>query len=103
MVMTKKNAAQLLKDALSSEKKLATKVIIVVINAFIISGLITYLTSWYFGLASLMICGLLGQFAHERMSNSIQARKLLAIKSLRWDEAELNDPKLITKLDKFLQ
>lgn len=102
MTLTKKQAAQLCIDALSSEEKLKRKVILVGVNIVIISGVITFLTSWYFGLACLLICGLLGQFAHERMDNSIQARKILAMKSLKWEQTELENPDLLGKLTKII-
>ena len=102
MTLTKKEAAQLCLDALQSEDKLKRKVIIVAINIVIIAGLIGIITSWHFGLAMVLICGLLGQFAHERMENSIEARKLLAIKSLNWQKSELENPELITKLSKII-
>ena len=51
MTLTKKQAAQLCLDAIDSERKLKQKVIIVVINIIVISIAITFLTSWYFGLA----------------------------------------------------
>ncbi len=102
MTLTRKQAAQLCIDALNSEKKLKQKVVIVAINIVIISGLVTFLTSWYFGLACLLICGLLGQFAHERMDNSIQARKILAMKSLKWEQTELENPDLLGKLTKIV-
>tara|TARA_B100001287_G_scaffold264353_1_gene256117 strand:- start:4 stop:315 length:312 start_codon:yes stop_codon:yes gene_type:complete len=102
MTLTKKEAAQLCLDALQSEDKLKRKVIIVAINVVIIAGLIAIITSWHFGLAMVLICGLLGQFAHERMENSIEARKLLAIKSLNWQKSELENPELITKLSKII-
>jgi hypothetical protein len=102
MTLTKKQAAQLCIDALNSEEKLKRKVILVGVNIVIISSVITFLTSWYFGLACLLICGLLGQFAHERMSNSIQARKILAMKSLKWEQTELENPDLLGKLTKII-
>ena len=102
MTLTKKQAAQLCIDAINSELKLKRKVIIATVNILTISGVITYLTSWYFGLACLLICGLLGQFAHERMDNSIQSRKLLAMKSLNWQTSELENPDLMTKLTKII-
>ena len=102
MTLTKKQAAQLCIDALNSEEKLKQKVIVVGVNIVIISGVITFLTSWYFGLACLLICGLLGQFAHERMYNSIQARKILAMKSLKWEQRELENPDLLGKLTKII-
>ena len=102
MTLTRKQAAQLCIDALNSEEKLKRKVILVGVNIVIISGVITFLTSWYFGLACLLICGLLGQFAHERMDNSIQARKILAMKSLKWEQTELENPDLLGKLTKII-
>lgn len=102
MTLTKKQAAQLCIDAINSEQKLKRKVALVAINIVLISGIIMFLTSWYFGLACLLICGLLGQFAHERMDNSIQARKLLAIKSLNWQKTELDNPDLLAKLTKIV-
>ena len=102
MTLNKKQAAQLCIDAINSESKLKQKVLIVVVNILVISIAITFLTSWYFGLACLLICGLLGQFAHERMSNSIQARKILAMKSLNWQQSELENPDLMTKLNKII-
>ena len=75
MTLTKKQAAQLCIDALNSEEKLKRKVILVGVNIVIISSVITFLTSWYFGLACLLICGLLGQFAHERMDNPFRREK----------------------------
>ena len=102
MTLTRKQAAQLCIDALNSEEKLKRKAILVGVNIVIISGVITFLTSWYFGLACLLICGLLGQFAHERMDNSIQARKILAMKSLKWEQTELENPDLLGKLTKII-
>ena len=102
MTLTKKQAAQLCIDAINSERKLKQKVIIVIINIILISVAITFLTSWYFGLACLLICGLLGQFAHERIDNSIQARKILAMKSLNWQQSELENQELLTKLNKII-
>ena len=46
MTLTKKQAAQLCIDALNSEEKLKRKVILVGVNIVIISGVITFLTSW---------------------------------------------------------
>jgi hypothetical protein len=68
----------------------------------VISVAISLITSWYFGLSCLLICGLLGQFAHERMDNSIQARKILAMKSLNWQQSELDNQDLLIKLNKII-
>jgi hypothetical protein len=102
MTLTKKQAAQLCIDAIDSERKLKQKVVIVVVNIVVISVAISLITSWYFGLSCLLICGLLGQFAHERMDNSIQARKILAMKSLNWQQSELDNQDLLIKLNKII-
>jgi hypothetical protein len=102
MTLTKKHAAQLCIDAIDSERKLKQKVVIVVVNIVVISVAISLITSWYFGLSCLLICGLLGQFAHERMDNSIQARKILAMKSLNWQQSELDNQDLLIKLNKII-
>lgn len=103
MALPKKAAAQLLIDALTSEKKLKGRVIAVIIQSILIAIVVTYLTSWYFGLACILVFSLLGQFAHERMTNSITVRKITAIKSLRWNETELENPELLNKLSKILE
>jgi hypothetical protein len=102
MTLTKKQAAQLCIDAIDSERKLKQKVVIVVVNIVVISVAISLITSWYFGLSCLLICGLLGQFTHERMDNSIQARKILAMKSLNWQQSELDNQDLLIKLNKII-
>ena len=54
MALAKKEAAQLLIDAMMSEKKLKVKVIAVIVQSVIIALIVTYLTSWYFGLACIL-------------------------------------------------
>jgi len=36
------------------------------------------------------------------MDNSIQARKILAMKSLNWQQSELENQELLTKLNKII-
>ena len=55
MALAKKEAAQLLIDAMTSEKKLKVKVIAVIVQSVIIALIVTYLTSWYFGLACISV------------------------------------------------
>ena len=43
-----------------------------------------------------------GTILSRRMDNSIQARKILAMKSLNWPQSELENPDLGAKLDKLL-
>ena len=90
MTMTRKQAAQRLLDTIKSRKRMYLRGIFAILQAMIVSILIGYFTSWHFGLAALLLMGLLIQFAFDRMSNSIKASEITAIKSLRWKEESLH-------------
>ena len=90
MTMTRKQAAQRLLDTIKSRKRMYLRGIFAILQAMIVSILIGYLTSWHFGLAALLLMGLLIQFAFDRMSNSIKVSEITAIKSLRWKEESLH-------------
>ena len=51
-----------------------------------LSGAIVWLTRWEFGVAALLLFGLLLQFAHERMTVILDAHALTGLKALGWDE-----------------
>ena len=90
MTMTRKQAAQRLLDTIKSRKRMYLRGIFAILQAMIVSILIGYFTSWHFGLAALLLMGLLIQFAFDRMSNSIKVSEITAIKSLRWKEESLH-------------
>ena len=90
MTMTRKQAAQRLLDTIKSRKRMYFRGIFAILQAMIVSILIGYFTSWHFGLAALLLMGLLIQFAFDRMSNSIKVSEITAIKSLRWKEESLH-------------
>tara|TARA_B100001287_G_C22589822_1_gene485040 strand:+ start:629 stop:946 length:318 start_codon:yes stop_codon:yes gene_type:complete len=102
MATTRKQAAQRLIDTFESEKRMKFRVIFASIQAFIISMIIGFLTSWHFGLAALLLMGLLIQFAFDRMSNSVKASKLTAINALRWKEESLEKEDLMDTLNSII-
>jgi hypothetical protein len=50
----------------------------------------------------LLLMGLLIQFAFDRMSNSIKASEITAIKSLRWNEESLHKEDLEVTLNSII-
>ena len=102
MTINRKQAAQRLLDSLDSEKRMKSRIVFAISQALIVSILIVYFTSWHFGLASLLLMGLLIQFAFDRMNNSIVASKLNSIKSLRWTEDSLEKANLKQSLQSII-
>jgi len=100
--MTRKQAAQRLLDTIESRRRMYFRAIFAIIQAVIISALVGYFTSWHFGLAALLLMGLLIQFAFDRMGNSIKASEITAIKSLRWKEESLHKEDLKETLDSII-
>jgi len=103
MAMTKKEAAKRILDAVETADRIRSRTILAVVFGVIISIGIAALSSWYFGLAAVLVFGLLVQFAHERMSVSVQSSQLQGLKGLGWDEATVIDEACIERLKKILQ
>lgn len=58
----------------------------------LIGVVIAYLTQWEFGLATVLMCGLLFQYALERMNTIVEASIANGLKDMGWDaETELDD------------
>ena len=102
MTMTRKQAAQRLLDTIKSKKRMYLRGIFAIVQAIIVSSLIGYFTTWHFGLAAFLLMGLLIQFAFDRMSNSIKASEINAIKSLRWNEESLDKDDLEDTLNSII-
>ncbi len=102
MTMTRKQAAQRLLDTIKSRKRMYLRGVFAIIQAVIVSILIGYFTTWHFGLAALLLMGLLIQFAFDRMNNSIKASEITAIKSLRWKEDSLEKEDLEVTLNSII-
>tara|TARA_B100000767_G_scaffold24663_1_gene21700 strand:+ start:80 stop:436 length:357 start_codon:yes stop_codon:yes gene_type:complete len=99
---TKKEGAQRLIDSLDSGRKIQQKLWFAVGQAVVVSAIIAWFTQWQFGIAALLVFGLLIQFAFERMSNSIEASRLEALQTLGWSADDETDESLRLKAQKIL-
>ena len=100
---TKKEGAKRLLDTFDSAKKLKTRLGFAMGQGLVLSLLIGYFTGqWRFGLAALLVFGLLVQFAFERMKNSIEASRLEAISQLGWNDDSLSEEEYRTRILKIL-
>lgn len=100
---TKKEGAKRLLDTLDSAKKLKTRLGFALGQGLVLSLLIGYFTEqWRFGLAALLVFGLLVQFAFERMKNSIEASRLEALSQLGWNDDSLSEEEYRARIFKIL-
>lgn len=100
---TKKEGAKRLLDTLDSAKKLKTRLGFALGQGLVLSLLIGYFTEqWRFGLAALLVFGLLVQFAFERMKNSIEASRLEALSQLGWNDDSLSEDEYRARILKIL-
>jgi hypothetical protein len=101
---TKKEGAKRLLDTLVSKEKLQKRLGFALGQGFVLGLLIGYFTEqWRFGLAALLLFGLLIQFSFERMKNSIEASRLQAISDLGWKDDSLSDEEYRTRIMKILK
>jgi len=101
---TKKEGAKRLLDTLDSKGKLQKRLGFALGQGLALSLLIGYITEqWRFGLAALLLFGLLIQFSFERMKNSIEASRLQAISDLGWKDDSLSDEEYRTRITKILK
>ncbi len=90
--MTKKEGARRILDAQVSHSRMKTRATVAGIVGVVLSLGIVFLTRWQFGLAALLVFGLLMQFSLERMGTSIRSSQLQGLKALGWKEdTELDD------------
>ncbi|MCP2504766.1 MAG: hypothetical protein NLN65_05690 [Candidatus Poseidoniaceae archaeon] len=100
---TKKEGAKRLLDTLNSKDKLQNRLRFAVSQGVLLSLLIGYFTGqWRFGLAAILLFGLLIQFSFERMKNSIEASQIQAIADLGWKDNSLSDEEYRARLMKVL-
>lgn len=100
---TKKEGAKRLLDTLDSKGKLQNRLRFAICQGVLLSILIGYFTEqWRFGLAALLLFGLLIQFSFERMKNSIEASQIQAITDLGWKDTSLSDEEYRVRLMKVL-
>ena len=82
---TKKEGAQRILDAHASSKTVRRRLLPVAIGIVLVGGGVTALTSWHFGLATVLVCGLLMQYAVERMNTILEASVASGLKAMGWD------------------
>ena len=100
---TKKEGAKRLLDTLDSKGKLQNRLRFAISQGVLLSILIGYFTEqWRFGLAALLLFGLLIQFSFERMKNSIEVSQIQAIADLGWKDTSLSDEEYRIRLMKVL-
>ena len=88
----KKEGAQRILDAKASAMKVQQRLIPAGMGIVLIGVVVAYLSRWEFGLATVLMCGLLFQYALERMNTIVEASIANGLKDMGWDaETELDD------------
>ncbi|HJM54765.1 MAG TPA: hypothetical protein QGI72_00810 [Poseidonia sp.] len=100
--MTKKEGARRILDAQASLARMKNRAIAAGIVGLILAVAITVLTRWQFGLASVLLFGLLMQFSLERMGMSIRSSQLQGLKALGWKEDTVLDEACMERLNNLL-
>jgi len=91
----KKEGAQRVLDAKASAMKVQQRLIPAGLGIALIGVVVAVLTRWEFGLATVLMCGLLFQYALERMNTIVEASIANGLKDMGWDaETELDEPTL---------
>tara|TARA_B100000035_G_scaffold310438_1_gene318237 strand:- start:350 stop:661 length:312 start_codon:yes stop_codon:yes gene_type:complete len=88
----KKEGAQRILDAKASAMKVQQRLIPAGLGIVLIGVVVAYLSRWEFGLATVLMCGLLFQYAVERMNTIVEASIANGLKDMGWDaETELDE------------
>ena len=88
----KKEGAQRILDAKASAMKVQQRLIPAGLGIVLIGVVVAYLSRWEFGLATVLMCGLLFQYALERMNTIVEASIANGLKDMGWDaDTELDD------------
>ena len=92
---TKKEGAQRVLDAHASRQKVKQRLVPVAVIIVLIGIGVAALTRWEFGLATVLLCGLLFQYAVERMTTILDAGVINGLKDMGWDvDTELDEATL---------
>jgi hypothetical protein len=93
--MTKREGAVRILDAQASRSKLKGRIVAGATVIVVASLGVGVLTRWEFGLATLLMCGMLFQYAMERMNTLLEASEINGLKAMGWDaDTELNEQTL---------
>tara|TARA_Y100000022_G_C13188659_1_gene346978 strand:+ start:66 stop:377 length:312 start_codon:yes stop_codon:yes gene_type:complete len=91
----KKEGAQRVLDAKASAMKVQQRLVPAALGIVLIGIVVAYLSRWEFGLATVLMCGLLFQYALERMNTIVEASIANGLKDMGWDaDTELDDQTL---------
>ena len=91
----KKEGAQRVLDAKASAMKVQQRLVPAAMGIVLIGIVMAYLSRWEFGLATVLMCGLLFQYALERMNTIVEASIANGLKDMGWDaDTELDDQTL---------
>ncbi|MDP6199164.1 MAG: hypothetical protein QF531_00190 [Candidatus Poseidonia sp.] len=99
--MSKREGAQRILDARASSAKLRGRIVGGTIAIAIVAIAVGVLTSWHFGLATALLCGLLLQFAIERMGTIIEANIANGLKAMGWNETSELDDESMEKIQRI--
>lgn len=92
---SKKEGAQRVLDAHASRLRVKQRLIPIAVIVLFIGMGVAALTRWEFGLATVLLCGLLLQYAVERMTTILDAGVINGLKEMGWDlETELDEATL---------
>ena len=91
----KKEGAQRVLDAKASAMKVQQRLVPAGMGIVLIGIVVAYLSRWEFGLATVLMCGLLFQYALERMNTIVEASIANGLKDMGWNaDTELDDQTL---------
>lgn len=93
----KRDGAQRVLDALATRRSLKSRAVGAGAVILLIAGGVTFLSRWEFGLATLLMCAMLLQYAIERMNTIVDASVANGLKAMGWESTtELNEETLAT-------
>tara|TARA_B100000900_G_scaffold99449_1_gene82188 strand:- start:9176 stop:9487 length:312 start_codon:yes stop_codon:yes gene_type:complete len=95
---SKKEGAQRILDAQASSHRVKKRVLPVAGAILLIGLVVAFLSRWEFGLATVLICGLLLQYAVERMNTLLEASVANGLKDMGWDHPGEFDEETLKKI-----
>ena len=85
-------------DAHASSSKVKGRLVPVAVGILAIGLVVAYLTRWEFGLATVLMCGLLFQYAVERMNTLLEASIANGLKAMGWEQLDELDEETLSKI-----
>ena len=95
---SKKEGAQRVLDAHASSSKVKGRLVPVAVGILAIGLVVASLTRWEFGLATVLMCGLLFQYAVERMNALLKASIANGLKAMGWEQLDELDEETLSKI-----